>query len=189
MRLRPTHAMILGLLASLAGCAGLPSRPPLGDPDNCRAQFQRYDQAVRLFGSAGGSLAPEGHTTQPSAVSRAANAIMTGGCLTSGNDLRGIEALQAELGLRTPVNSGVAITPTAVHVGVLTGGFVDAGRAVAFFQSQGYQTRTIGAERLGRRLYIGPVTSQGALDQAIALAARAGFPSAYPSDLFQFWKF
>lgn len=189
MRLRPAHALVMALLVSLAGCAGLPSRPPLGDPENCRAQFQRYDQAVSLFGSVGNIARLDDRSTQPPAVSRAANALMTGGCLTSGNDLRGIEALQTELGLRTPVNSGAPIEPTAVHVGILTGGFVDAGRAVAFFQSQGYTTRTIGAEKLGRRLYIGPITSQGALDQAIALAARAGFSSAYPSDLFRFWKF
>ena len=180
--------LALSLMGALAGCAGLPSQPPSGDPANCRALFQRYDQAASLFQPYYYNAALDGRSSQNGTISRAGNQIMASGCLTTSRDIAGIEALGMELGPRRPVNSGPAIEPTAVHVGILTG-FTEAGRAIGFFEGQGYQTRTIGAEKLGRRLYIGPVTTQGGLDQAIALAARAGFPSAYPSDLFKFWKF
>lgn len=185
MRLAPAIAL-LAALTSLAGCAGLAPPPPRGDAAACRAAFESLDQAKRLFPRE--QITASGGTALNASVSRATNRIITQGCLTTGDDLAGLETLGARLGPRRPVNSGPAIPPTAVHVGILTGGFSDAGRAAAFFQSQGYRTRTIGAEKLGRRLYIGPVTSQGALDEAIALAAEAGFPSAYPSELFRFWR-
>jgi hypothetical protein len=186
MRTGTGIALIAGLLLPLAGCANLPVRPPPGDPATCRAAFAQYDLAVSLFQPY--SFTEESAAQNP-AISRAGNQIMSAGCLTGGDDIQGMAALQMKLGPRQPVNSGPAIPPTAVHVGILTGGFSDTGRATAFFESQGYHTRTIGAEKLGRRLYIGPITSQGALDRAIALAAEAGFPSAYPSDLFRFWRF
>lgn len=181
-------ALALSLLGVLAGCADLPRPPPSGDPATCRALFERYDQAASLFQPYQYKADLDGRSPQNGTISRAGNQIMASGCLTTSRDITGIEALGMTLGPRKPVNSGPAIKPTAVHVGILTG-FTEAGRAVGFFEGQGYQTRTIGAEKLGRRLYIGPVTTQGGLDQAVALAARAGFPSAYPSDLFQFWKY
>jgi hypothetical protein len=181
-------ALALSLLGALAGCAYLPAQPPSGDPANCRALFQRYDQAVKLFQPYYYNALLDGRSTQPGPISRAGTQIIASGCLTTGRDITGIEALGMTLGPRRPVDSGPAIDPVAVHVGILTG-FTDAGRAIGFFEGQGYQTRTIGAEKLGRRLYIGPVRTQGALDQAIALAAEAGFTSAYPSDLFKFWKY
>ena len=45
----------------------------------------------------------------------------------------------------------------------------------AFFRGLGYRSRGIGAQTLGRRLFIGPFTSQGALDQALEVARKAGF--------------
>ncbi|TPE50425.1 hypothetical protein [Amaricoccus solimangrovi] len=188
MRAGTVLVLIAGLLP-LLGCASLPPRPPRGDPANCRVLFQNYDRAASLFQPYTYSARLDGRSTQTPALSVASNAIISNGCLTTTADLKGLESLQMKLGPRKPAESGAPIPPTAVHVGILTGGFSDAGRATAFFQSQGYETRTIGAEKLGRRLYIGPVRSEGALDQAIALAAEAGFPSAYPSDLFHFWKY
>ncbi len=187
MRLRSALVLTLALPPLLAACAQIPPAPPRGDPANCRALFESYDQAVKLFPHY--SLGPDDRSQQNATVSRAANRLIAAGCLTTGRDIGGIDALGMTLGPREPVDSGPAIPPTAVHVGILTGGFIDASRAVAFFSSQGYDTRTIGAEKLGRRLYIGPVRTEGGLDQAIALAAEAGFPSAYPSDLFSFWKY
>ena len=187
MRFRSVLALTLALPGLLAACAAIPSQPPRGDPANCRALFAQYDQAVKLFPHY--SIGPDDRSQQNATVSRAANRLIAQGCLTTGDDIAGIDALQMRLGPRRPVESGPAIPSTAVQVGILTGGFSDTGRAVAFFSSQGYQTRTIGAERLGRRLYIGPIRTQGGLDQAMALAAEAGFSSAYPSDLFQFWKY
>lgn len=179
---------LAGALAALSGCAQFADRPPPGDPAACRAAFEQYDLAAQLFQPYYYNPRLDGRSSQNAAISRAGNRIISQGCLTTSRDITGIEALGMRLGPGKPENSGPEIEPTAVHVGILTG-FTEAGRAIAFFEGQGYQTRTIGAEKLGRRLYIGPVTSQGALDQAIALAAEAGFPNAYPSDLFRFWKF
>ena len=55
----------------------------------------------------------------------------------------------------------------------------DEGRATQFFRGLGYRSRGVGALGLGRRLYIGPFTSQGALDQALTIAREAGFISPY----------
>ena len=44
-----------------------------------------------------------------------------------------------------------------------------------FFRGLGYRSRGVGAPTLGRRLFIGPFTSQGALDQALDVARQAGF--------------
>ena len=65
-----------------------------------------------------------------------------------------------------------------MHVGIVTG-IYDEGRATQFFRGLGYRSRGVGAAGLGRRLYIGPFTSQGALDEAIAVAREAGFITPY----------
>ena len=57
----------------------------------------------------------------------------------------------------------------------------DDARARAFFASKGVTARSVGSAPLGRRIYIGPFVTQGALDQARALALDAGFASPYPA--------
>ena len=69
--------------------------------------------------------------------------------------------------------------PTAVHVGIVMSMY-DEGRATQFFRGLGYRSRGVGApDGLGRRLYIGPFTSQGALDEALSIAREAGFISPF----------
>jgi hypothetical protein len=82
-------------------------------------------------------------------------------------------------------DSGPAIRPTTVELGIVTG-FYDEGRVTAFFRGLGYRSRGIGAQTLGRRLFIGPFTSQGALDQALAVAREAGFISPHPAPRTRF---
>ncbi len=62
--------------------------------------------------------------------------------------------------------------------GVVTG-FTDEMRATVFFRGLGYNSRGIGAEGLGRRIYIGPFDNEAALEQAISVAREAGFISPY----------
>ena len=50
------------------------------------------------------------------------------------------------------------------------------------FSRNGVAARSIGAAGLGRRIYLGPFGTQGALDGARDLAVRAGFASPYPAD-------
>ena len=66
-----------------------------------------------------------------------------------------------------------AIRPTTVELGIVTG-IYDEGRVTVFFRGLGYRSRGVGAPTLGRRLFIGPFTSQGALDQALDGGAAGG---------------
>jgi len=54
---------------------------------------------------------------------------------------------------------------------------------VAFFQRQGVRVRSVGRAGLGRRIYIGPFATEGALESARQLAISAGFTSPYPANL------
>ena len=65
-----------------------------------------------------------------------------------------------------------------VHLGIVTG-ISDEALVTRYFRGLGYRSRGIGAEGLGRRIYIGPFTTQGAADQALAVAREAGFIAPY----------
>ena len=76
--------------------------------------------------------------------------------------------------------SGAAIAPIYLHVGIVTSSEDDA-RARAFFEGQGLRARSVGAPGLGRRVYVGPFASAGALEGGRALAFQAGFAYPYPA--------
>lgn len=177
-------ALLAGMLV-LTGCA-IPPRP---EPswEACVNAFQLYDYYAQAFQSDSYSAALGRNVSNPN-VSRQISVLRQRQCITMSDDLTGMEALGARLGPRQqPVESGTPIDPAAVHVGVLTS-LSDVSRASAFFAALGYKTRSIGAEQLGRRLYIGPVTTQGGLDAAIATAQEAGFIAPYVSKTFRFWS-
>ena len=96
-----------------------------------------------------------------------------------------MQALFAKLAPHVVTNSGAAIPATAVHVGIVTG-IYDEGRVTQFFRGLGYRSRGVGAFGLGRRIYIGPFTSQGAVDEAIGIAREAGFISPYAAQHTKF---
>ena len=91
-------------------------------------------------------------------------------------DLAGMEAA----GGPPIVDSGAADPADLAACG---GGHQHAGRGErdAFFAAQGVAARSVGAAGLGRRIYIGPFATQGALDGARDLALRAGFAAPYPA--------
>ncbi|PJN94168.1 hypothetical protein CNY89_16125 [Amaricoccus sp. HAR-UPW-R2A-40] len=62
----------------------------------------------------------------------------------------------------------------------------DTDAAIALFRGKGLQATSIGDPRLGRRVYVGPVTTQGALDAVLGTAFEAGFVAPYPSEFFRF---
>ena len=80
---------------------------------------------------------------------------------------------------------GAAIRPTTVELGIVTG-IYDEGRVTVFFRGLGYRSRGSGAPTLGRRLFIGPFTSQGALDQALEVARQAGFIAPHVAEHVRF---
>ena len=96
-----------------------------------------------------------------------------------------MEALAARLTPYRIVDSGPTIRATPVHLGIVTS-ISDEARATRFFRGLGYRSRGIGAEGLGRRLYIGPFTTQGALDQALQVAREAGFIAPFAARYTKF---
>ena len=100
--------------------------------------------------------------------------LRTNGCLTFPGDLDGMPALAARLAPYRIENSGAAIRPAAVSVGIVVDSSDDA-RARQFFRGLGYRARSVGEPSLGRRILIGPFVTQGAVDQALAVAREAGF--------------
>ena len=169
-------------LAALAGCT-LPTAPGpsrAGDPAAvCLELFERYDTATWLYPDNSFSREDDPSPLVPAPVDRWGRLLRLNGCLTGSEDLDGMPELAARLSPHTITNSGPAIRPTPVHVGIVTG-LTDEAWATRFFRGLGYRSRGVGAVGLGRRLYIGPFTSQGALDEAMSIARQAGFIAPFP---------
>ena len=173
--------------AALAGAAAVASActGPVPAPDHaevCAVAFARYDTAARVYGSAsfdGFGLVP------PSALSRYIGALRSNDCLTSSADLDAMDALAVRLAPYTIDRSGPAIRAVPVHLGIVTS-ITDEARVTRFFRGLGYRSRGVGASGLGRRIYIGPFTTQGGLDQALAVAREAGFIAPYPATYTRF---
>ena len=82
-----------------------------------------------------------------------------------------------------PLGAAYGIDP--VHLGIVTG-ISDEAFVTRYFRGLGYRSRGIGAEGLGRRIYIGPFASQGAVDQALRVAREAGFIAPYVAQYTRF---
>lgn len=172
MRLLATAIALLALAPGLALAAG-----PARDPAACASLFARYDTAARVHGT---SSFADGGMTPPAALSRWIVPLRAQGCLTFADDLDGMDALARRLAPFTIAEGGAAIRPTPVHLGIVTS-IGDEARVTRFFRGLGYGSRGVGAEGLGRRIYIGPFTTEAALDQALAIAREAGFIAPYPA--------
>jgi len=170
----------VALAAILAGCVGQP-RP--ADPAVCATLFARYDTAARLYGPS--SFDEDTGVVPPAPLSRPGGDLRENGCLTSSADLDGLPALAARLSPHEIASSGPAIRAVPVHLGIVTG-YSDEAFVTRYFRGLGYRSRGIGAEGLGRRIYIGPFTSQGALDEALAIAREAGFIAPYAARFTRF---
>lgn len=177
--MRRALGLLLAAVAATGACAA--SRAP--DPTVCGRLFARYDSIVRNYGMSG--FDDDIGIPQPGEVSRLLTPLRANGCLTSPEDLDGLEALAHRLAPFAIVDGGASIRPTPVHLGIITSVF-DESRVTRFFRGLGYRSRGVGAEGLGRRIYIGPFVTQGALDQALAVAREAGFVAPYPARYTKF---
>lgn len=177
---RPVGALVLAGLA--AACA-----PPQQSSDRsaCAPLFQDYDRFAQFRPIETVNRRGEGEILDP-VLSRLTTLLIQNDCQTRARDLGALEAVaQAHAGQRI-VERGAALgRPVAIHVGALTGE-AEAARAVAFFQGLGIRATSIGNRQLGRRVYVGPVTTEGALGEVIAIAFEAGFVAPYPSQFFRF---
>ena len=77
---------------------------------------------------------------------------------------------------------GAAIAPVGLHAGVVTN-MEDDAAARAFFAANGVPARSIGAPGLGRRIYLGPFATEGALDGGARAGARGRVRLALPGRL------
>lgn len=168
-------ASVLATGALVTGPAFAGSAPGPADGPACVAMFQKFDVLQWMYPN--NKRQYQNRSAQPP-VATQAQLVRNSGCLTTSAELAGMERVQPG----TVANSGAAIAPTTLHAGVVTN-MEDDARARAFFAAHGVQARSIGSAPLGRRIYIGPFTTDGALQNARALAIGAGFASPYPASL------
>jgi hypothetical protein len=161
-------------LAALVGCASAASGPE-ARREVCERQFRAYDTAVRMFSGGGFD---ENLTLDPN-VAREAQRLIEEDCLTRDRDLAGIYTMDALPVRAAPAGSGARIDPIWLHVGIVPGVVTEI-QARTFFGELGYQVRGIGAPMLGRRIFVGPFDTEGALAEAASIAAKAGFVAPYP---------
>lgn len=160
---------ILVILASgallLGACAsGGPQVPQTAD---CIGLFRYYDQMQQWVAR------PDNRTIPPGLAFIQAQ-LRQSNCITMNADLAGMEALPVV----QVTDSGAVIVPTSMHAGVVTSDADDA-RVRAFFEARGVRARSVGEAGLGRRIYIGPFRTDGAIRDARALAISAGFAHPY----------
>jgi hypothetical protein len=172
--------LLLTAAVLLAGMA--PGGLRAADRAVCEQAFRAYDSAVWLYPD---NQFDEERPVMRADVARAAQRLVRGDCLTRSADLDGLPALAARLAPFTMARGGPAIRPATVELGIVTG-IWDEGRVTAFFRGLGYRSRGVGAETLGRRLFIGPFTSQAALDQALEVARQAGFIAPHVAERVRF---
>jgi hypothetical protein len=169
-------------LAGLATACAIPEQT--SDRSACVRLFQDYDRLAQFRPTE--TVDRRGRERLDPALSRLQVLLIQNDCQTRARDLGGLEAAaEARAGDRVVERGAPLGRPVAVHVGALTGE-AEAARAVAFFEGLGLRATSIGNRQLGRRVYVGPVTTEGALGEVIAIAFEAGFVAPYPSQFFRF---
>ena len=173
------RAIGAALIAALLAAACVPAETP--DQSQCVWLFQQYDRVARLNPNA---VQNRGERRIPwgSELDRLWRLMIQNDCQTRPGDLGDLAALSGG-----PIREGGAPLgrAVAVHVGAFTSQ-ADTDAAIALFRGKGLQATSIGDPRLGRRVYVGPVTTQGALDAVLGTAFEAGFVAPYPSEFFRF---
>lgn len=166
------------VLLVLSACMPAPPTPEAAAA-RCVAAFRDYDFAVRTDPDRSGLL--DGIATRPVASQRTAreNALRQFGCLTFPKDVPALEGLRPAVADLRAGPSGPVIQPQYLHVALVTDR-ATAERLTRFFAGLGYPVRTRHADRLGQRVYIGPVATAGGMLAAEELMQRLGFLAAYP---------
>lgn len=161
------------LILTLVACA--PAADPVSSREgaSCVLLFQQFDRVEDTMST------PRGRRDRmaiPPALQLPAQRLRSAGCLTMTADL----APMSRLDTPAVVDGGRAIPPTRVHAGAVTS-MADDAAARAFFAAHGVEATSIGSPALGRRVYVGPFATEGALQGALDLARAAGFASPYPA--------
>ncbi len=179
----PGRIVAVAALAGLAAACAVPQQS--SDRSACVGLFQEYDRYAQLRPREVRDPLTGRERLDPT-LSRLSVLLVQNDCQTRSRDLVGLDAAMAARSGQTVAESGAPLgRPTAVHVGAITSD-ADAARAVALFQGLGLQATSIGNQQLGRRVFVGPVRTEGALGEVLAIALEAGFVAPYPSQFFRF---
>lgn len=168
-----------GLAAAVLAAACVPAQT--ADRSQCVGLFQQYDQIARLNPTAVQNRGDR-RIGWGFELDRLWRLMIQNDCQTRPGDVGDLAALAG-----APIQEGGAPLGgrVAVHVGAFTSQ-TDTDAAIALFRGKGLQATSIGDPRLGRRVYVGPVTTQGGLDGVLGTAFEAGFVAPYASNLFRF---
>jgi hypothetical protein len=165
--------------ATLTACA----QPPVPDTSRCEGLFRDYDRAVRSnssFYQRGG----DDLIVRP-VFSRLSSQLMSYGCITQSSDLANLDELRQEILSNRRDLGGASIAPATVSVGAVTS-LTDEILVLSFFRALGYPARSIGAEEIGKRIFVGGLVTQGAVEEVLTISRRAGFVAPYVADLVRF---
>lgn len=169
-------ARTLALLAALvaASCATLPGveLPARGTAEVCVPLYKDFDRLERFYGS--GNMWGKDLIASPELMERGMD-LLRADCITRLDDLT-IEAAPRSL-VR---ESGVPIDPIALHAGVVAG-ITGELRVRDYFADRGIRVRSVGHIALGRRIYLGPFSTDGGRRAAAQAAREAGFVAPYPA--------
>jgi|GEM_PF-3793113 len=162
------------LCALLAGCTPGP-QVEASRAAECRAAFQSYDRAVRFTPSATFLALPKPTPIIRQQGNSARARIQQLGCVTFPREVPQIESVDLA-GLEA--GPGPAASRKYLHVGILSSNGTE-GVLRDRFAALGYPVRVEGAELLGRRFFVGPLSTAGDQARAAQAAEALGFDSAY----------
>lgn len=168
----PARPLLTLSAVALALVACAPIGQQVASEQDCVALFRQYDDMEQW-------VARPDWRTIPIELNFQQIRLRNAGCITMSADLAGMEALP----LVPVTDSGPVTVRVFLHAGVVTSDADDA-RVRAFFEARGVRARSIGEAGLGRRIYLGPFATAGALEAARALATSAGFVAPYTVDNF-----
>jgi hypothetical protein len=175
--MRIPSAAALALVLGAAACTAPGPVTEASRADSCTAAFQRYDRALlaqRTVPILQDTGALRRDRTQ--AVG-AENMLRQYDCVSFGGDV----ALDADLSAHARPAGATPPSDRYVHVGIVTSnGLADA--VSAKLKGLGYPVVVKGADRLGRRIFVGPLGSQEAVRAAQGAAGAMGFPGVYGLD-------
>jgi hypothetical protein len=170
-------------IAAMAMLAASCAQPPVPDTSRCEGLFRDYDLAFRSnssFYQRGG----DDLIVRP-VFSRLSSQLMSNGCITKSNDLANLDELRQEILSNRRSVGGAAVPPTTISVGAVTS-LTDEILVLSFFRALGYPARSIGAEEIGKRIFVGGLVTEGTVNEVLDISRRAGFVAPYVADLVRF---
>lgn len=176
------RAAAAGVLAAVLSAACVP--PQSADRSQCVPLFLQYDFYGRLNPDAVQNLG-ERRFPWGSEIDRLGRLLLLNDCQTRPDDVRDPAAAGARAGGMIRESGASLGRKVVAHVGAFTSQ-PDVDAALALFRGMGLQAMSLGDPRLGRRVYVGSVTTQGGLDAVLGVATEAGYVEPYATEFFRF---